>query len=62
VNKPPDLARPPEDHGRTAGLRFPGLASKIEFNDQGDAVRDVYVVKAHNGQWVLATNSHTQAR
>jgi ABC-type branched-subunit amino acid transport system substrate-binding protein len=43
TNKPPDLA---SDRQKImeglAGLKgFPGLASKIEFNDQGDAVRDV---------------------
>ena len=56
TNKPADLA---SDRKKImeglVGLRgFPGLASKIQFNDQGDAVRDVYVVKVRGKEWVLA--------
>jgi branched-chain amino acid transport system substrate-binding protein len=55
TNKPEDLARDREliMKGLTDLNDFPGLASKIRFNDKGDAVRDVYVVKAQGGEWVL---------
>lgn len=55
TNKPADLARDREliMKGLTDLKDFPGLASKIRFNDKGDAVRDVYVVKAKGGEWVL---------
>jgi branched-chain amino acid transport system substrate-binding protein len=54
-NKPEDLARDREliMKGLTNLKDFDGLASKISFNDQGDAVRDVYVVKAQGDEWVL---------
>ena len=32
---------------------FQGLARKGHFNKNGDAVGDVYVVKAKGGEWVL---------
>jgi branched-chain amino acid transport system substrate-binding protein len=56
TNKPADLAsdRTKIMEGLVALKGFPGLASRIEFNQEGDAVRDVYVVKAKEGQWVLA--------
>jgi branched-chain amino acid transport system substrate-binding protein len=55
TNKPEDLTRDREliMKGLTNLKDFQGLASKISFNDQGDAIRDVYVVKAHGGEWVL---------
>jgi len=55
TNKPADLEtdRTKIMEGLTALKGFPGLASKIEFNKDGDAVRDVYVVKAEGGKWVL---------
>ena len=55
TNKPEDLAKDREliMKGLTDLKDFPGLASKIRFNDKGDAVRDVYVVKAQGGEWVL---------
>ena len=55
TNKPADLAgdRKKIMEGLVAMKGFQGLASKIEFNEDGDAVKDVYVVKAHNGQWAL---------
>jgi branched-chain amino acid transport system substrate-binding protein len=55
TNKPADLAtdRTKIMEGLTALKGFQGLASKIEFNKAGDAVRDVYVVKAEGGRWVL---------
>ena len=55
ANKPADLAgdRKKIMEGLVAMKGFQGLASKIEFNEDGDAVKDVYVVKAHNGQWAL---------
>ncbi len=55
TNKPADLARDREliMKGLTDLKDFPGLASKIRFNDKGDAVRDVYVVKAQGDEWVL---------
>jgi len=55
TNKPADLAsdRKKIMEGLVSMKGFQGLASKIEFNDQGDAVKDVYVVKAQNGHWVL---------
>ena len=56
TNKPSDLASDRQKimEGLTGLKGFQGLASKIEFNDQGDAVRDVYVVKAKGNEWVLA--------
>jgi hypothetical protein len=56
TNKPADLAsdRTKIMEGLIALKGFQGLASKIEFNQEGDAVRDVYVVKAKEGQWALA--------
>jgi branched-chain amino acid transport system substrate-binding protein len=56
TNKPADLAsdRTKIMEGLVALKGFQGLASKIEFNQEGDAVRDVYVVKAKDGKWVLA--------
>jgi len=56
TNKPADLAsdRTKIMEGLVALKGFEGLASKIEFNQAGDAVRDVYVVKAKEGHWVLA--------
>ena len=56
TNKPADLAsdRAKIMEGLAALKGFPGLASQIEFNQEGDAVRDVYVVKAKDGHWVLA--------
>jgi ABC-type branched-subunit amino acid transport system substrate-binding protein len=56
TNKPADLAsdRTKIMEGLVGLKGFPGLASKIEFNQEGDAVRDVYVVKAKEGHWVLA--------
>ena len=55
MNKPADLAEDRKKimEGLVAMKGFQGLASKIEFNEDGDAVKDVYVVKAHNGQWAL---------
>ena len=55
TNKPEDLARDREliMKGLTGLTDFQGLASNIKFNDKGDAVRDVYVVKAQGGEWVL---------
>jgi len=55
TNKPEDLARDREliMKGLTNLKDFDGLASKISFNDQGDAIRDVYVVKAQGDEWVL---------
>jgi ABC-type branched-subunit amino acid transport system substrate-binding protein len=55
TNKLADLAEDRKKimEGLVAMKGFQGLASKIEFNADGDAVKDVYVVKAHNGQWVL---------
>jgi len=55
TNKPEDLARDREliMKGLTDLKDFDGLASKISFNDQGDAIRDVYVVKAQGDEWVL---------
>jgi branched-chain amino acid transport system substrate-binding protein len=56
TNKPDDLAKDREliMKGLTDLKGFPGVASEIEFNKDGDAVRQVYVVKAQDGQWVLA--------
>ena len=55
TNKPADLAsdRKKIMEGLVALKGFQGLASKIEFNNDGDAVKDVYVVKAQDGKWVL---------
>jgi branched-chain amino acid transport system substrate-binding protein len=55
TNQPADLARDREliMKGLTELKGFPGLASEIAFNKGGDAERIIYVVKAHNGEWVL---------
>jgi len=55
TNKPEDLARDREQimKGLTDLKDFPGLARKGQFNEAGDAVGDVYVVKAQGGEWVL---------
>jgi hypothetical protein len=39
--------------GLTELKGFLGLARKGQFNKNGDAVGDVYVVKAQGGEWVL---------
>jgi branched-chain amino acid transport system substrate-binding protein len=55
TNKPEDLARDREliMKGLTELKGFPGLARKGQFNEAGDAIGDVYVVKAQGGEWVL---------
>ncbi len=55
TNKPADLARDREliMKGLTELKGFQGLARKGQFNKDGDAVGDVYVVKAQGGEWVL---------
>jgi branched-chain amino acid transport system substrate-binding protein len=55
TNKSDDLAKDREliMKGLTDLKGFLGVASEIEFNKEGDAVRQVYVVKAQDGQWVL---------
>ena len=55
TNQPGDLARDREliMKGLTELKGFPGLASEIAFNKDADAERKIYVVKAHNGEWVL---------
>ncbi len=55
TNKPEDLARDREliMKGLTELKGFPGLARKGQFNENGDAEGDVYVVKAQGGEWVL---------
>jgi len=55
TNKPDDLAKDREliMKGLTDLKGFPGVASEISFNQDGDAVRDVYVVKAQGNEWVL---------
>jgi len=55
TNKPQDLAKDREliMKGLSELKGFPGLATEISFNEEGDAVREVYVVKAQDGQWVL---------
>ena len=56
TNKSEDLARDRElvMKGLTELKGFQGLARKGQFNKNGDAVGDVYVVKAQGGEWVLA--------
>ncbi|MDH3883967.1 MAG: hypothetical protein OET63_07125 [Desulfobacterales bacterium] len=55
TNKSEDLARDREliMQGLTELKGFQGLARKGQFNKNGDAVGDVYVVKAQGGEWVL---------
>jgi branched-chain amino acid transport system substrate-binding protein len=55
TNKPEDLAKDREliMKGLTDLKAFPGLATDTEFNKDGDAVRDVYVVRAQGSEWVL---------
>jgi branched-chain amino acid transport system substrate-binding protein len=56
TNKSEDLARDRElvMKGLTELKGFQGLARKGQFNKNGDATGDVYVVKAQGGEWVLA--------
>ncbi len=55
TNKSEDLARDRElvMKGLTELKGFQGLARKGQFNKNGDAIGDVYVVKAQGGEWVL---------
>lgn len=56
TNQPEDLARDREliMKGLSDLKGFPGLASTISFNNKtGDADKDIYVVKAQGGEWVL---------
>jgi branched-chain amino acid transport system substrate-binding protein len=55
TNKPADLAKDREliMKGLSNLKGFKGLASDIDFDKNGDAIKKVYVVKAQNGQWVL---------
>ncbi len=55
TNKPADLAKDREAIMKgLANLKgFKGLASDIDFDKNGDAIKKVYVVKAQNGHWVL---------
>jgi branched-chain amino acid transport system substrate-binding protein len=55
TNRPENLPREREliMKGLTELKGFPGLASEIAFNKDGDADRKIYVVKAQNGEWVL---------
>lgn len=55
TNQPSNLAREREliMKGLSELKGFPGLASEIAFNKDGDAERKIYVVKAQNGEWVL---------
>jgi len=56
TNKPEDLAKDREKimQGLTEIKDFPGLATPISFNPKtGDADKRIYVVKAHDGEWVL---------
>jgi branched-chain amino acid transport system substrate-binding protein len=55
TNKPADLAKDREAimKGLSNLKGFKGLASDIDFDKNGDAIKKVYVVKAQNGHWVL---------
>ena len=55
TNKPEDLAKDREliMKGLSEIKNFPGLATNISINEDGDADREVYVVKAQDGKWVL---------
>lgn len=55
TNKPADLAKDREliMKGLSTLKGFQGLASEIEIDKNGDALKRVYVVKAQNGKWVL---------
>jgi branched-chain amino acid transport system substrate-binding protein len=55
TNKSEDLARDRElvMKALTELKGFQGLARKGQFNKNGDATGDVYVVKAQGGEWVL---------
>ena len=56
TNKPENLVaeRKAIQEGLNALKGFQGLASKIEFTESGDVQKKIYVVKAKNGEWVLA--------
>jgi len=54
TNRPDDLARDRERimQGLTETTAFPGLAGKFGFNQDGDGVKDVYVMMVKGGRWV----------
>lgn len=54
TNRPEDLARDRERlmQGLTETKAFPGLAGKFGFNQEGDGVKDAYVMMMKNGRWV----------
>lgn len=56
TNRPGDLARDREliMRGLNELKDFPGLATALSFDQKtGDAARQIYVVKAQGGEWVL---------
>ena len=54
TNRPEDLAADRERirRGLSETRAFPGLAGTTGFNEDGDGLRPVYVLKAQDGQWV----------
>lgn len=54
TNRPEDLARDRERlmQGLTETKAFPSLAGKFGFNQEGDGVKDVYVMMVKGGRWV----------
>jgi branched-chain amino acid transport system substrate-binding protein len=55
TNQPSDLAKDREMimKGLIDLKDFQGLSTKISFNQDGDALKDVFVVKAQDGKWAL---------
>jgi branched-chain amino acid transport system substrate-binding protein len=53
TNRPEDLAADREKvmRGLAQTRAWPGLAGTTGFNEDGDGLRPVYVLKVHNGQW-----------
>ncbi|HEV8306705.1 MAG TPA: ABC transporter substrate-binding protein [Methylomirabilota bacterium] len=64
TNRPEDLARDRERimQGLTETASFPGLAGKFGFNQEGDGVKDVYVMMVKNGRWAQVDFAPAQAR
>jgi branched-chain amino acid transport system substrate-binding protein len=64
TNRPEDLARDRERimQGLAETASFPGLAGKFGFNQEGDGVKDVYVMMVKNGRWAQVDFAPAQAR
>lgn len=54
TNRPEDLAKDRERimQGLTSIKSYEGIAGKLGFDENGDAVKEVHVLKAQGGRWV----------